>query len=134
MIFCDYAGKPPRIRVITFHTRSNLSAWVDLRRLLTDFCRIDDEFERIRVLILFHQLQIGEPFSALYRSIGWELDLCRFEQICGHRVLTVRVKAVRCFHDLRLREAQIVNENVRAIYLAGMSQALEVCLPVPDVL
>jgi len=86
------AGEPPEFRMITFHTDSHLSAWIDLRRLLTDFCGIDDEFERIRVLILFHQLQTGEPFSALYRIVAWELDLRRFEQIRGHRVLTVRVK------------------------------------------
>ena len=43
-------------------------------------CRIDDEFERIRVLILFHQLQIGEPLSALERIAIGKLWLCGFDQ------------------------------------------------------
>src|SRR5262245_9383061 len=38
----------------------------NLRRLFASFCRIDDEFEWIRVLILFHQFQIGESPGALY--------------------------------------------------------------------
>ena len=37
-----------------------------LRRLLPDPSRIDDEFERVRILILFHQLEIDEPFGAGY--------------------------------------------------------------------
>jgi hypothetical protein len=37
---------------------------IDLRRLFANFCRIDDEFERIGVLALFHQLQINEPLGA----------------------------------------------------------------------
>src|SRR5215471_1774712 len=37
---------------------------IDLRRLFANSRRIDDELERIRVLILFYQLQIGEPLSA----------------------------------------------------------------------
>jgi hypothetical protein len=32
---------------------------INLWRLFADFSRIDDELERVRVLILFHQLQIG---------------------------------------------------------------------------
>src|SRR5215813_8283341 len=42
-------------------------AWIDLRRLLADLCRIDDELERISILILFHQLQVNEPFSTRQR-------------------------------------------------------------------
>ena len=51
---------------------------VDLRRLLTDLCRIDDELERISILILLHQLQVNEPFGvcqrfALGKSLGRRL-------------------------------------------------------------
>src|SRR5215813_11724644 len=82
MVHRDYAGKrPTRIRAITLHTHSHLSAWIDLRRLLTDFSRIDDEFERIRILIFLHQLQIGEPLSAFYRIATGKLRLCGFDQI-----------------------------------------------------
>ena len=71
--------RAPRIRVMTFHTHSHSSAWIDLRRLLTDFPRVNDEFERIRVLIFLHQLQICEPLSASYRIATGKLRLRGFD-------------------------------------------------------
>src|SRR5215813_3424371 len=40
---------------------------INLWRLFLSFSRIDDEFERICVLILFHQLQIRQPLGTLER-------------------------------------------------------------------
>ena len=62
-------------------------AWIDLWRLFTNPAGIDNEFERIRVLILFHQLQIGEPLSAFERTAPGKLWLCRFDQIRCHLYL-----------------------------------------------
>src|SRR5215470_4474299 len=58
---------------------------INLWSLFTNFPRIDDEFERISVLILFHQLQIGEPPSAFYRIATGKPHLCGFDQIRCHR-------------------------------------------------
>src|SRR5215467_15199721 len=91
-----------RIRVQT-HTHSHSSARIDLRCLFTDFCRIDDEFERICVLILFHQLEIGEALSAFYRIASGKLRLCGFDQIRCNRIPPVCGQAVHCIDDLRLR-------------------------------
>ena len=52
---------------------------INLRRLLANFRGIDDEFEWIGVLILFHQFQIGESPGALYGLAAGKLRLCRFE-------------------------------------------------------
>jgi len=51
---------------------------INLWSLFANFPRIDDEFERIRVLILFHQLQIGEPPSTFYGIAIGKLRLCGF--------------------------------------------------------
>src|SRR5215470_9867070 len=107
---------------------------IDLWGLLASLCRIDDEFERIRVLILFHQLQIREPLSALERIAPGKLCVYGFDQLCCHCIPSVCSETVRCFDNLRLREAQIVNEKFRTIRPGGMSQSLKVRLPVPDVL
>src|SRR5262245_64523197 len=83
---------------------------IDLWGLLASLCRIDDVFERIRVLILFHQLQIREPLSALERIAAGKLCLCRFDQLGCHCIPSVCSKTVRSFDNLRCREAEIVNE------------------------
>src|SRR5262249_10502297 len=67
---------------------------IDLRCLFADSPRIDDEFEGIGVLILFHQLQIGEPLGTLDRIAAGKLRLRRFEQIRCHLILAVCGKMV----------------------------------------
>src|SRR5215470_5636797 len=47
----------------------------NLRRLFASLCRIDDEFEWIRILILFYQFQIGESPGALYGIAAGKLRL-----------------------------------------------------------
>src|SRR5688572_16220293 len=39
---------------------------VDLWRRLIDLCRIEDEPERVVLLVLFHQLEIGQPVSVAH--------------------------------------------------------------------
>src|SRR5262245_16996712 len=48
---------------------------INLRRLLANFRGIDDEFEWIGVLILFHQFQIGESPGAFHRIAAGKLCL-----------------------------------------------------------
>src|SRR6266542_5046168 len=107
---------------------------INLWRLFANFPRIDDEFERIRILILLHQLQIGEPLGALESFSGGELWLSGFDQLLRHCIPAVCGETVGCFDDLSLREAQIVNEKFCAIQPARMSQTLKVRLPAPHVL
>src|SRR5215510_4933073 len=107
---------------------------VDLWGLLASLCRVDDEFERIRVLIFFHQLQIREALSLLKRIAVRKLCLCGFDQIRCHCIPSVGSEPVRCLDNSLLREAQIVNEKFGTIRPAGMSQSLNVRLPVLDVL
>src|SRR5262245_44425828 len=107
---------------------------IDLWGLLASLCRIDDEFERIRVLTLFHQLQVREPLSPLERIAAGKLCLCGFDQLRCHCILSVCSETICCFDNLRLREAQIVNEKFRMIRPAGMSQSVKVRLPVADIL
>jgi hypothetical protein len=33
-----------------------------LRRLFCDLCRVDNEFERVRILVLLYQLEVHKPF------------------------------------------------------------------------
>src|SRR5215467_15976165 len=92
---------------------------VNLWRLFAGLRRIDDEFERIRVLILFHQLQIGEPLGTFESFAVGELWLGSFDQLCRYCILTVCHETVGCFDNLRFGEAQILNEKVRTICPAG---------------
>src|SRR5207247_1736614 len=86
---------------------------INLWRLFADFSRIDDEFERIRVLILFYQLQIDEPLSAFERIAAAKLCFCGFDQIRCHLILPVCGKTVRGSANLRLGEGQIVKVKFR---------------------
>src|SRR5215510_13613931 len=54
---------------------------INLRGLFPNSRRIDDEFERISVLILFHQLLIREPLGALERIAAWKLCFCGVDQV-----------------------------------------------------
>src|SRR5215472_17953264 len=63
--------------------------WIDLWRLFANFCRIDDELERIGVLVFFHQLQIGVPLGALQSSAVGELWLSGFDQLRCQCVLAI---------------------------------------------
>src|SRR5262244_1394927 len=110
--FRHRVGAQARCAIETYRSLCLLSVLrIYLWCLFANFPRIDDEFERIRVLILFHQLQIDEPLSAFYRIATGKLRLCGFDQIRCHRILPVCRKTIRCCDDLRLREAWMVNET-----------------------
>jgi hypothetical protein len=49
---------------------------INLWRLFANLSRIYDELERIGVLILFHQLQIGEPLGTFYRITTGKFHVC----------------------------------------------------------
>src|SRR5215472_17227273 len=105
-----------------------------LWRLFANFPRIDDEFGGVCVLILLHQLQIGEPLSAFYRIAAGKLRFCRFDQLRCHFIPAICGETVGSVDNLCFGEAQIVKEKLFAIHPARMSQTLKVCLPVPDIL
>src|SRR5215831_17307731 len=68
----------------------------DLRRLFAVLCscRVDDEFERVRILVLLHQLEIYEPFRIAYGSAAPAQSGLRFPRHLVH--------APRCGLHLRL--------------------------------
>src|SRR4030095_12186947 len=92
------------------------------------------EFERVRVLVLFHELQVGEPLSPFESIAIRKLWLSSFDQIRGHCIFAIGGETVSCFDDLRVGKPKIVNEKFCAIHPAWMSQTLEIRLPVPNVL
>jgi hypothetical protein len=51
-----------------------------LWRLFADLCRVDDEFERVGILVLLHQFEVDEPFRISYRNAAREPISGRFEQ------------------------------------------------------
>src|SRR5215831_13076205 len=107
---------------------------INLRRLFASLCGIDDEFEWIRVLILFHQFQIREALRTFESFTVRKLWLGRFEQFGCHCIFPVCVKPVFSLDNGRHRESKIVSHKFRAIHPARMSQPLKVRLPVPDIL
>jgi hypothetical protein len=84
---------------------------INLWCLFADFRRIDDELERIRVLILFHQFQIGEPLGALQSFAVGVFWLSGFDQLRGQCIPAVCGETVGCTHNLRFGNTQIVNED-----------------------
>src|SRR6266498_1694348 len=107
---------------------------INLWSLLLNLSRIDDELEWIGVLILFHQLEICEALGTFKSLAVGEFWFDRLDQARRHLVLPVRGKTLRCFSDLRVRETQVVSQQVGAIRLAGMSQPIQIRLPVTGVL
>src|SRR5205085_10776946 len=103
---------------------------INLWGLLLNFSRIDDELEWIGVLILFHQLEICEALGTLKRLTVGEFWFGRLDQARRHLVLPVRGKTLGCFSDLRVRKLQVISQQVSAIRLSGMSQPIQIRLPV----
>src|SRR5262245_54479134 len=68
---------------------------IDLRCLFAYSPRIDDELERVRILIFFHQLQVRETLRALEGIAAGKFWLCGFDQLRGHLIPAVLGKAVR---------------------------------------
>src|SRR5215471_13278507 len=98
-------------------------AGIDLRRLLADLCRVDDEFERISVLILLHQFQVNQPFGvcegfAFRKSFsgGLKQGGCQLKLAISH-------EAIYSLGNLALRDAEIVNQQLRTVRGTDMVQA-----------
>src|SRR5262249_38884763 len=107
---------------------------VDLRCLLTDLACIDDELERIRVLMLFHQLEIGEPFRRSESAAVRKPCLYSVEQAGCHGVLAIHHETLRCCGNLPGGEPEIVDEQGAPVRFPRMVQPLQVRLPVAHVL
>src|SRR5260370_32271519 len=60
-----------------------------LRRLFSDLSRVDDEFERVGILVLLHQLEVYKPFGIRYRCAALEPIPGRFKQRGCELVLAV---------------------------------------------
>jgi len=54
-----------------------------LRCLFSDLPRVNDEFERVCILIFFHQLEVDEPFGVSHGSAVLEPASGRFKQRGG---------------------------------------------------
>src|SRR5262245_11783200 len=82
-------ASPFHARAIAARVSSSGRLGVHLRRLLADPRRIDDELERIGVLMFFHQLQIREPLGACESLAVGKPGFRVFDQSRGHLVLPV---------------------------------------------
>jgi hypothetical protein len=105
-----------------------------LRRLFPDLSRVDDEFERIRILVLLHQLEVHEPFRIRHGRAALKPASGRFQQGSSEFIFTVGRQAFHCFDDLSFRQTEVVNQEFCMIGPAEVVEALQVWLPIPDVL
>ena len=80
-----------------------------LRRLFPDLCRVDDELERVRILVLLHQLEIYKPFGVRYGGAVLEPVSGRFKQRSCEFILAVHGQAFHRLHQLSFRHAEVVD-------------------------
>lgn len=105
-----------------------------LRRLFPDLSRVDDEFERVRILVLFHQLEVYKPFGIRYGGAVLEPVSGRFKQRGCEFILAVRGQAFHCLDQLSFRHAEVVDQEFCVVGTGEMFHALQVRLPIADVL
>jgi hypothetical protein len=93
-------------------SRSLASPWSfadgDLRRLFTDSGGIDDEFKRVRVLVLLHQLEVDKPFCPRDGRAAFKPLSRRFKQRGCELVLAVGSQAFDRLHQLTFGDAKII--------------------------
>src|ERR1700730_16238582 len=104
------------------------------RCLLSDLPRVNDEFERVRVLMLLHQLEVDEPFGVSHGSAVREPASGRFKQRGGQFVFAVGGQALHGPDELFFRQTEVVNQEFCAVGPAEMVEALQVRLPIANVL
>ena len=101
---------------------------------MADVCagRIKNVFERICVLIFFHQFEVDEPLS-FGAGLGMAKPcFARFEQRGGEFVFAVG-RHFFCRGDQPFfREAEVVDEKFCAVGITEMIEAFEVPLPIVD--
>src|SRR5215471_5708009 len=96
----------------------------DLRRLFAGLRRVDDEFERVRILMLLHQLEVYEPFRISCGSAGREPISGRFEQRGCEFIFAVRSQAFHCLDKLTFGYAEVVDKKFRLVCAGEMFEAL----------
>src|SRR6266446_1012143 len=130
---------------ITFHLPVIRSRpWVKLQlsslttghlwRLFSHLPRVNDELERVRILMLFHQFEVDKPFGVSHGSAVLEPASGRFKQRGGQFVFAVGGQALHGPNELFFRQAEVVNQEFCAVGPAEMVEALQVRLPIADVL
>src|SRR5215813_13248202 len=97
---------------------------IDLRRLLADLCRIDDELEGISVLTLFHQFQVDQPPGVCQRFALWKSFRRGPEQVCSQFKLAICHKAIYSTCNLVLRDAEVIDQQLCTVCVAEMVEAL----------
>jgi hypothetical protein len=95
-----------------------------LRRLFPDPTGIDDEFERIRVLVLLHQLEVDESFGVSYRAAAIKPVPGRLNKRSCEFVFAVGGQAFHCLDQLSFRQTEVIDQKVCAVGAAEMLEAL----------
>src|SRR6267143_5659087 len=105
-----------------------------LRRLFADLSRVDDEFEWVVILVLLHQLEVYKPFGICDGAAALEPVSGRFKQRGCELILAIRGQAFHCLDQLSFRHAEVVDQEFRVVCPGEMFEALQVRLPIADVL
>src|SRR2546422_1695876 len=95
-----------------------------LRRLFPDLSRVDDEFERVGILVLLHQLQVYKPFGIRYGRAALEPISGRFKQRGCEFILAVCGQAFHRLDQLSFRHAEAVNQEFCVVCTGEMFEAL----------
>ncbi len=86
-----------------------------LRCFFSDLSGIDDEFERVRILVLLHQLEVDKPFGPSYGRAAFEPVSGRFKQRGCEFVFAVGGQAFHCLDQLSFRHTEIVDQEFRTV-------------------
>src|SRR5256884_468392 len=105
-----------------------------LRSFFADLGGIKDEFKWIGILVLLHQLEIDEASGLRHRRAVIEPASGGFQQRGGEFVFAVRGQSFDGLDKLSFRDAEIVNQKLGGVGASEMVEALEVWLPIADVL
>src|SRR5262249_29902485 len=105
-----------------------------LWRLFTNPGGIDDEFERVRVLVLLHQLEVDKPFGVRDGRAGFKPLSRGLKQGSCKLVFAVGDQAFHRLHELTFGDAQIVDQKSRPVGAGQMLESLQVGLPIPYIL
>src|SRR5712692_212424 len=105
-----------------------------LWRLFPGLSRVDDEFERVGILVLLHQLEVYEPFGICYGAAELEPVSGRFKQRGCELILAIRGQTFHCLDQLSFRHAEVVDQEFCVVCAGEMFEPLQVRLPIADVL
>src|SRR6516164_1457334 len=95
-----------------------------LWRLFPDLRGVDDEFERVRILVLLHQLEVHQASRIGDGSTAREPVSGRFEQRGCELIFAVRGQAFHRPDKLSFRHTEIVDKEFRLVCAGEMFEAL----------